>query len=572
MFIAFTLIISNAASTAPQPTPLTVSTSSLPSATFGTTYSQILSAAGGSPAYTWSISSGSLPPGLSLAPSGAISGTPTQGGAFSFNVTVNDSAIPQQSQTVALSITVNQTPITIKTTSLAAGTSGAAYSQTLSASGGTPAYSWSISSGSLPAGLSLASSGVISGTPSASGTATFVAIVHDSGNPVQTQSATLSISVAPPQLKVTTTSFAQGTSGQPYSGTLQATGGTPSYRWSIASGNLPAGLALNNTTGAISGTPISSGTAAFTAAVTDTTNQTASALVTINITAPRLAITALTPVSATAGTPYSQPLLATGGTAPYQWSITAGQLPAGLILSPASGIISGTPTASGTTSFTATVTDSSNPVQTASLSTSLVVNAAQAPLVKPLAVVVPGALSGTVGSSYSVTLSATGGTGPYGWSISSGTLPAGLNLSTAGILSGTPTQGANGTYNFAVTATDAETPAQTASANVTMTIGAAASPLAISSSTLASGTTGTGYNQSLQATGGTPAYIWSVTSGSLPPGLTMSSAGVISGTPSTSGRSTFTASVNDSSSPLQTQSVTTSIAIAAPQIVSAGTT
>jgi hypothetical protein len=574
-FIALTLIISKAVSTTPPPTPLTVSTSSLGVATFGTPYSQTLAAAGGSPAYTWSVSSGSLPPGLSLGSSGAISGTPTQGGGFAFNVTVNDSAIPQQSKTAALSISVNETPLKITTSSLAAGTAGSSYSQTLGVSGGYPGYTWSIASGSLPTGVTLNPSGIISGTPSASGSFAFTASVSDKSNPVQALTAAFNLNISAPQLKVMSTAFAQGIYGRPYSGTLQATGGTPGYRWALASGSLPSGLTLNNSTGAISGTPVSGGTAAFTAAVTDATNQTASALVTINVAATTLTITASTLAAANNGTAYSQTLQATGGTAPYQWSITAGKLPLGLTLSPTSGIISGTPSVTGTATFTATVTDNSNPVQTASLPTSLIVNAGQsafAPL-RALAVVAPGSLSAVIGSNYSLTLSATGGTGPYSWSITSGSLPAGLQLSATGTIVGTPAQGASGSYSFTVTASDVETPVQTASASISMTVSnTTVSPLAIASSALASGIAGTAYNQSLQATGGTPTYAWSVTSGSLPAGLALSSAGVISGTPSTAGSSTFTASVSDSGSPLQSQSVTTSIAIAAAQASSGGTT
>src|SRR6185437_8997610 len=358
-FIALTLIISKAVSTTPPPTPLTVSTSSLAAATFGTPYSQTLAASGGSPAYTWSISSGSLAPGLTLASSGVISGTPTHGGVFPLNVTVTDSATPQQSKTVALSIAVNENPLSIATSSLNGGTMGSTYSQTLTANGGFPGYTWSLVSGSLPAGVTLSPAGAISGTPSASGVFAFTASVSDHSNPVQTITAAFNLNISAPQLKVMSTSFAQGIYGRPYSGTLQATGGIPGYRWTVASGSLPAGLALNNSTGTISGTPIAGGTAAFTAAVTDTTNQTASALVTINVAATPLTITASTLAAANNGAAYSQTLLATGGTAPYQWSITAGKLPAGLTLSPTGGIISGTPSVAGTAIFTATVTDNS---------------------------------------------------------------------------------------------------------------------------------------------------------------------------------------------------------------------
>ncbi len=173
------------------PAPLSVSTTSLPGGTVGTSYSQGLSASGGTGSYTWSVSSGSLPAGLSLA-GGTIGGTPTASGTASFTVQVTDSA--NTTATQPLSIAVAPAALSVSTTSLAGGTVGTPYSQGLSASGGTGSYTWSISSGSLPAGLSLAG-GTIGGTPTAPGTASFTVQVTDSANTTATQP--LSIAVAP---------------------------------------------------------------------------------------------------------------------------------------------------------------------------------------------------------------------------------------------------------------------------------------------------------------------------------------------------------------------------------------
>ena len=570
-FIALTLIIAPAAVS-----PLGVVTTSLPAATYAASYSQTLQATGGTPSYGWAISSGSLPPGLSLSSTGVISGKAAMRGSFPFTATAKDSSSPQQSAAASLSITVVETPVSISTTSLAAGTAGTAYSQTLSATGGAAPYTWSVASGSLPPGVGLGAGGSLSGTPTSSGTFTFTASVSDASNPVQTRSITLSIAVAPVALKISQTSFALGFFGRPYMGGLQATGGTPGYSWSVASGSLPAGLTLNNTTGAISGTPSASGTAAFTAIVNDTGSpaQTASALVSITIAPTPLTITASTLLSVNVSSAYSQTLQAIGGTAPYQWSIRSGSLPAGLTLSPATGTISGTPSAAGTSTFTAIVTDSSNPVQTASVVLSILVNPSQSTLasVNPLSILAPASTSGTAGSAYSRTLGVTGGTSPYTWSVASGSLPAGLTLSSSGVVSGTLSSASSGSYGVTVSVSDSETPAQTASATMTIAVSAAAaSPLQIVSSTLASGTAGSGYTQAFQATGGTPAYAWSVSSGSLPSGLSLSSSGVISGTPSVAGTSTFTATVTDSGSPAQSQSVAASISITAAQ-ASNGTT
>ncbi|HXG65578.1 MAG TPA: Ig domain-containing protein [Blastocatellia bacterium] len=163
--------------------------------------------------------------------------------------------------------------LTITTTSLPGGTVGVSYSATLAATGGVAPYTWSVISGSLPAGLSLNSStGVISGTPTSAGTANFTAQATDAQNPADTDSRALAITINPPppaSLNITTTSLPNGRRGTAYSQTLQATGGVTPYVWSIASGSLPPGLSLNSATGTISGTPTKRGTWSFTARVRD---------------------------------------------------------------------------------------------------------------------------------------------------------------------------------------------------------------------------------------------------------------------------------------------------------------
>jgi VCBS repeat-containing protein len=158
----------------------------------GSSYSQTLAATGGSGTYTWSITSGSLPSGLSLASStGAITGTPTTAGTSNVTFKVAD-GIGTVSK--ALSITINPSTLAITTSSLAAGNVGVTYSQTLGASGGTSPYTWTLSSGSLPAGLSLNSStGVISGTPTGAGTTSATYLVTDSAS--VTANKTISITI-----------------------------------------------------------------------------------------------------------------------------------------------------------------------------------------------------------------------------------------------------------------------------------------------------------------------------------------------------------------------------------------
>ena len=154
---------------------------------------------------------------------------------------------------------------------------------------------------------------------------------------------------------------------------------------------------------------------------------------------------------------------------------------------------------------------------------------------------------GTVGSSYSYSMPASGGTPPYVWNVSSGTLPAGLTVNTKGTIHGTPV--ASGTTTFSVTAQDSEAVPVTASATFSLTV---ESELMVTSISLPSGTEGVPYTANLQAAGGVPPYTWSLLSGELPSGFNLSQAGVISGTPGSNGTSMFSVQVTDSESSAQT--------------------
>ena len=366
-------------------------------------------------------------------------------------------------------------------------------------------------------------------------------------------------------LTISLTQLPQGVVSAPYTGTLSVSGGTSPYTWSIASGQLPAGLNLTPSTGIISGTPTASGNYSFVVSVVDSSSSPQSATATMSlsvgttpVTPAALTINTSSLPSGTISSPYSTALQASGGTAPYTWSFVSGNLPAGLNLNTSTGIISGTPTSTGTASFTVGVADSANPAQTKSATLSLVV----AP---PTLTITSSALpSGTQSSNYSTALQATGGTGSLTWSISSGSLPAGLGLApSTGIISGKPT--ASGNFSFGVTVQDAGSPVQTKSVTVTLSVVAAGSPLAINSTTLPGGVPNQTYNATLNATGGTSPYNWSLTSGTLPSGLSLAaSTGIISGKPTASSTTSLTFTVTDSSSPVQSKSVTLSLVIAAP--------
>jgi len=238
---------------------LTITSTSLPSGQVGVAYSATLTATGGTTPYTWSLTGGALPAGLSLnTATGALSGTPTapiSGASLTFKV--SDASSPVQSATAPLTLTISPATLAIRTTSLPNGQVGVAYSGRLTATGGTTPYTWSLTTGALPAGLSLnTATGAIGGTPTAvvSGTPlTFT--VTDASSPVQTATVSVTLTTTPASLVVTTTSLPNGQVSVAYSATLTASGGTTPYVWSLTSGTLPAGLALNTATGAITGTP-----------------------------------------------------------------------------------------------------------------------------------------------------------------------------------------------------------------------------------------------------------------------------------------------------------------------------
>jgi large repetitive protein len=349
-----------------------ITTTSLPAATAGVAYSATLTESGGTAPFAWSVISGSLASlGLSLtSATGLISGTPTGPGSASFTFQVTD-ATHVSASSGSITITVNPPPtLVVTTTSLPGAALGVAYSQTLQATGGVQPYQWAVTSGSLPSGLTLSSAGVISGTPTGStGTSNFTVTVTDSQTPThKTSSKNLSITVSVAPLSIVTTSLAEGSVGTPYSQTLIANGGTPPYTWSVLLGALPTGLTLNSATGAITGTPSAMGTSHFTIQVKDSVGGAVSANFSIAINADLTITTASLPGGSVAKA-YSATVTASGGVPPYTWSVTGN--PSWLSIDPTTGVLSGTPTATGVFPFTVTVKDSESPVVSVSAGLSI---------------------------------------------------------------------------------------------------------------------------------------------------------------------------------------------------------
>jgi large repetitive protein len=486
---------------------LTVSTTNLNNADVKTAYSQTLSASGGSGSYSWSISLGSLPAGMTLS-GGTISGTPTTAATSSFTVKVSDNI---GSATRGLSIKVNPA-LLISTTQLANGNSGTAYTQTLAATGGSGSYSWSISSGSLPAWASL-SGNTISGTPNTAGTTNFSVQVNDGiGWTIQPLSITIN-----PLLTITTTQLPDGNMNTLYSQALKATGGSGSYTWSISSGSLPAWAKLAN--GTIAGTPTAAASTTFGVTVRDGisfVNQTL--VIKIN---PALLISTPALPNGDVGVSYAQTLAATGGSGSYTWSISG--LPSWAHQD--GNLISGTPDMAATSTLTVRVGDGiGSATKVLTVKINLALNISTTSLV-----------NGNVGTAYTQTLSATGGSGSYTWTISAGSLPSWATLA-AGKISGNPV--ASGTTSFSVQVADG---IGVDIQNLSITINPA---LTIVTTALGEADKGALYTQNLMAGGGSGSYTWTLNTGSLPTWAKLNN-GIISGTPGVTGSTTFTLKVTD---------------------------
>ena len=534
----------------------------LADARVGVNYSVGLNPSGGTPPYTWTLAPGSvLPPGMdlysgNLVPSGSAPGTvilaglPSTAGQYSFDLIATDAA----SATIRRTFTWNVSPAVLPAGNLPNATSNTPYSRQLIALGGTAPYTFTYSQLGLntpmfPAGVSASPSGLISGTPTSTGTYQFYAIVTDSASHHYQLNYSLTVTNAS-GLSITSPPIFGSTVGKGLDTNLFASGNS-TYTWSLLSGALPPGWALAPW-GELSGNATIPGTFTYTVRATDNTNAAnfADRQYTAQISPMQVDIPGDTLPPITIGVPYSYTYKVVGGTAPYTFTTSPlSPLPLGLTLSP-SGVLSGTPTQAGrlNVAFTFLLSDSAGNFGYASSGPITVREPGQ---VLPLVGSGGGAPDASAGVAYGVsTMGAVGrgGLDPISYAVAPGsTLPPGMTIlsSSNGVaawLGGIPTT--PGTYTTSFVATDAA--AQTVALQATFVV----SPISASPKVLANGVVGSLYSQQVTALGGTAPYSIKLEGGSdLPPGLTLHPSGLLLGVPLFEGYYEIAVKVTDSRHP-----------------------
>jgi large repetitive protein len=485
----------------------------LPAATAGDNYHTQLTASGGS-GMGYSFMASGLPGWLTLSSGGLLNGMPPAPTVLplDFTVTVTDSNSATGSHTYALTV---DPALSISPGTLGVATVGDRFSTQLKATGGS-GKGYSFTGDSLPAWLKVSSTGLLSGTPpaTASSSSSFMVTVTDNAKGAGSASYTLSVD---PALLLSPTTLTVVTVGNPFSTQLTAAGGSGTG-YVFTGVNLPGWITLSSS-GLLSGTPTTAigSPFHFTVTAADSNAGTVSHAYSLTVN-PALAIKP-TALVATMGDILNTQLKATGGSG-MGYAFTASGLPAWLTLT-STGLLSGMPpaTTGSPLAFTVTVTDSNS--ATGSHAFSLTID--------PALTITAGTLGvATTGDKFSTQLTAAGGSGT-GYRFTASSLPAGLTLSSAGLLSGTPTAAAGSPFLFTVTLTDSN------GGSVSHTYSLAVNPaLVVTPGSLLVATVGDHYSTQLTATGGSGAgYVF--TAVNLPAGLTLSSAGLLSGTPTTAG-------------------------------------
>jgi Putative Ig domain len=308
----------------------------------------------------------------------SVTYTAPMGDTTTLTVTLTATSVANTHATATVSIAV-ELPPTFTTLTLPGGTNGTPYSQQIQVTNGVAPLTFALAPGStLPGGLVLSSTGLISGRPTgpapppAANPTLFDVVVTDNANPkamVTSPQYSIAINPAPPLVVTQTSPMPPGTLHIAYDNIVATSGGVKPFTWSKLSGCLPPGLQLISETGHVTGTPTSATSCAFTPQVTDSSIppqvQSSAGPLTISVNAPpALSVVGGALPGGFVASPYSASIGITGGVPPYQnIVVTNGQLPSGLSLNPTTGVITGVPVIGGsvTSTFSVQVQDSATP-------------------------------------------------------------------------------------------------------------------------------------------------------------------------------------------------------------------
>jgi uncharacterized protein (TIGR03437 family) len=488
----------------------------LPPAILDSPYSAQLTATGGTPPYTFSYHQLAYPDGISLSPSGLVSGIPLIAGFAFTQIRVEDSA---GNAAVAFTpIAVNANFVQFNSATLPLAILGSPYRQPIPAPQGqivNLAYG-----PSLPAGLNFEENGFISGTPLEAGTYRVYASARAS-NFTTYGLAEFTIVVAPPFTLSSPDSF-NASLANPFTASIILIGGFAPYRFELASGTLPPGLTLASS-GSITGTPTQTGTFASNIRATDAGNRSAVFPFTFRITDNRLMVNLPNPIpNATLYQPFRLQPLVSGGRPPYSFTISGSPLPPGLYFNPEDGSISGTPLFFTPAAPAIQVRDNAGASETLSVTIPLTASRR-----------LPAA---QLGLAYNFNLATPNRSG-YSFATEA---PTGLTLAPDGAISGIPQS--QGEFSFVVNSRDTNGITSSSAHNLMVV----PSTRQILPFHLPAATVAETYSQTLTAPNFTPPLRWSLSQGALPAGLTLNPAtGVIEGRPATTGSAPFTIQVND---------------------------
>jgi hypothetical protein len=504
----------------PPPIALAVTTTTLPKAVTSTAYSTKLQATGGTPPYTWSLAlfpgqtaASVLPAGIAFASDGTVSGTATPGcySVWFPQFAVQDAAGRTAGAGLELDCVA---PLTFSSNLLPGGNVAIPYSALFYTQGGDPPIQFSVTSGSLPAGVKLDSTQTLQGTPSTPGKYTFTVQASDSKTPTLTATQAFTLTIDN-NLVLPNTSLPSAVQNVAYLEQIQPVGGTPPYHFALGQNSaLPQGLSLNTATGQVSGIPTTVTQNAIVITISDSAPQPASISPFVTLTVePPLSFQTTTLPDGPRGIGYGGNISLIGGRQPYTVQVSSGALPNGLTTSANSFgnavNVTGTPTTDGTFQFTLKVSDSYETPNTATQNFQIRVS-------DLISISGPGSAGILYNQSYSASFPVTGGIPPYIWQMSA-VPPTGFTFdATTGILSGTPS--GPGFFNPNVSVQDSSNPPQRATYfQFVLDI---YGKLIITTSSLPPITTGGDTSIGIFSTGGAAPLQWSVSSGAVPPGMT----------------------------------------------------